>query len=250
MKALIYPAVALAFNIILFNSFPMAGGGASLGALLTIPIIGVISLLFTLTHYILARKRIKTKYFQSVGIIVTVLSSYFLFITDEGNTPIDIMGRVFKTARNYSKIELTDFYLNDIPSNAEKILAAKKKFKDQIPDTAYTINVFKPNDYKTIETFGIFYKNGKPIAVNEHVKIRQINGTAIMLTRIAGRDSLSFVLSPLAVKEGESRISGFPEENPKRKPEESLRQADINPVSKRTTLDQQYFAYKVFYWLL
>lgn len=26
MKALIYPAVALVFNIIIFNSFPMAGG--------------------------------------------------------------------------------------------------------------------------------------------------------------------------------------------------------------------------------
>jgi hypothetical protein len=250
MKALIYPAIALVLNFILFHNFPMAGGGASLGALLTIPVIGVISFLFTLTHYILARKKITTKYFQPIGIIITVLISYYLFITDEGNTPIDIMGRMFKTARNYNKIKLTDFYLDDIPSNAEKILAAKKKFKDQIPDTAYTINIFKHNDYKTIETFGIFYKNGKPIAVNENVKIRQINRTAIMLTRILGQDSLSFVLSPLAIKLGESRISGFLEENTKRKPEESLRQADINPVNKRTTLDQQYFAYKVFYWLL
>jgi len=157
---------------------------------------------------------------------------------------------MFKTARNYNKIKLTDFYLDDIPTNAEKILAAKKKFKDQIPDTAYTINVFKHNHYKTIETFGIFYKNGKPIPVNSDVKIRQINKTAIMLTRIAGQDSLSFVLSPLTIKEGESRISGFPEENPTRKPEESLRQADINPLNKATTLDQQFFAYKVFYWLL
>lgn len=250
MKAFIYPSVALVLNFILFQSFPMAGEGASLGALLTIPIIGVISLLFALIHYILARKKIKTKYFQPLGITVMVLISYFLFITDEGNTPIDIVGRMFKTARNYNNIKLTDFYLDDIPTNAEKILAAKKKFKDQIPDAAYTINVFKHNDYKTIETFGIFYQNGKPIAVNENVKIRQINRTAIMLTRIAGKDSLSFVLSPLAIKLGESRISGFPEENSKRKPEESLRQADINPVSKRTTLDRQFFAYKVFYWLL
>ncbi|MBT2560396.1 hypothetical protein J7E50_04050 [Pedobacter sp. ISL-68] len=250
MKALIYPAVALVFNIILFNSFPMAGGGVSIGALLTIPVIGLISLLLTLTHYLLRRKKNTTKYFQPIGITLTVLISYFLFITDEGNTPIDIMGRMFKTARNYNKIKLTDFYLDDIPSNAERILATKKKFKDQIPDTAYTINIFKHNDYKTIETFGIFYKNGKPIAINENVKIRQINRMAIMLTRIAGQDSLSFVLSPLTIKLGESRISGFPEENPKRKPEESLRQADINPVSKRITLDQQYFAYKVFYWLL
>lgn len=250
MKALIYPAVALVFNIIIFNSFPMAGGGVSIGALLTIPVIGLISLLLTLTHYLLRRKKITTKYFQPIGITLTVLISYFLFITDEGNTPIDIMGRMFKTARNYNKIKLTDFYLYHIPSNAEKILAAKKKFKDQIPDTAYTINVIRNTDYKTIETFGIFYKNGKPIAVNENVKIRQINRTAIMLTRIARQDSLSFVLSPLAIKLGESRISGFPEENPKRKPEESLREADIAPVSKKTTLDQQYFAYKVFYWLL
>lgn len=228
----------------------MAGGGVSIGALLTIPVIGLISLLLTLTHYILRRKKITRKYFQPIGITLTVLISYFLFITDKGNTPIDIIGRMIKTARNYNNIKLTDFYLYHIPSNAEKILAAKKKFKDHIPDTAYTINVFKPNDYKTIETFGIFYKNGKPIAVNENVKIRQINRTAIMLTRILGQDSLSFVLSPLAIKEGESRINGFSEENPKRKPEESLRQADINPVSKRTTLDRQFFAYKVFYWLL
>lgn len=250
MKALIYPAIALVLNFILFHNFPMDGGGASLGALLTIPIIGIISLLFALTHYILRRKKITTKYFQPIGITLTVLISYFLFIADDGNTPIDIMGRMFKTARNYNKIKLTDFYLDDIPSNAERILAAKKKFKDHLHDTAYTINVFKLNDYKTIETLGIFYKNGKPIAVNENVKIRQITRTAIMLTRILGQDSLSFVLSPLAIKLGESRISGFPEENPKRKPAELLRQADITPVSKRTTLDQQYFAYKIFYWLL
>lgn len=228
----------------------MAGGGSSLGALLTIPVIALISLLLTLTHYILRRKKITTKYFQHIGITLTVLISYFLFITDKGNTPIDIMGRMFKTARNYNNIKLTDFYLDGIPPNAAKILAAEKKFKDQIPDTAYTINIFKHNDYKTIETFGIFYKNGKPIAVNENVKIRQINRTAIMLTRIAGHDSLSFILSPLTIKEGQSTISSFSEENPKGKPEKSLRYADINLINKTTTLDQQFFAYKIFYWLL
>jgi hypothetical protein len=250
MKALIYPAVALVFNFILFYSFPMAGGGASLGTLLTIPVIGIISLLFTLSHYILHRKKITTKYFQPVGIAITVLISYFLFIADDGNTPIDIVGRMFKIARNYNKIELTDFYLDNIPLNAEKIVAAKKKFWDQIPDTAYTVNVIRNADYKTTETMGIFYKNGKPLPVDSNVKIRQINKTAIMLTRIAQHDTLSFVLSPLGIKEGESRISGFLEENPKRKPEESLRQADVNPINKRAALDQHYFAYKVFYWLL
>jgi hypothetical protein len=250
MKALIYPAIALALNFILFHSFPMAGGGASLGVLLTIPIIGIVSFLFTLTHYLLRRKRITTKYFQPIGIIITVLISYFLFIADYGNTPIDIVGRMFKTAKNFDKIELTDFYLDYIPANREKIIAAKKKFKDQIPDTAYTVNVLRNADYKTIETLGIFYKNGKPFPVNSDVKIRQINKTAIMLTRIAGHDSLSFVLSPLTIKEGESRVSSFLEENPKGKPEQSLRQADIAPINKTTTLDRQFFAYKVFYWML
>lgn len=250
MKALIYPAVALVFNIILFNSFPMAGEGASLGTLLTIPIIGVISFLFTFTHYILARKRIKTKYCQLIGITITVLISYFLFIAEEGNTPIDIVGRMFKTARNYNKIELADFYLDDVPVNKEKIIAAKKKFKDQLPDTAYTVNVLRNTDYKTMETIGIFYKNGIPIPVHDNVKIRQINKRAIMLTRIANHDTLNFVLSPLDIKEGQSKISGFQEENPKRKPVQSLRNADINLLHKATTLPQEFIAYKVFYWLL
>ncbi|RBQ04574.1 hypothetical protein [Pedobacter miscanthi] len=250
MKALVYPALAIIINFILFQSFPMAGGGASIGALLTIPLIAIISLVCSLIHYVLERKRIKTKYFQLFAIIATVLVSYFLFITDEDNTPIDIIGRMFKTARNYDKIMPVDFYLKDVSANHEKIIAAKKKFMNQLPDTAYVINVYRSIDFKTAESLGIYYKNGKPKAVNENVKIRQINRTAIMLTRIAGKDSLSFVLSPLAIKLGESRISGFPEENPKGKPENDLRLAGITPINKAITLDNEFFAYKVFYWLL
>lgn len=250
MKALIYPALAIIINFILFQSFPMAGGGASLGALLTIPLIAIISLVFSLIHFILARKKIKTKYFQLLAIISTVLVSYFLFISDEGNTPVDIVGRMFKTARNYDKIKLDDFYSEDVPANDEKIIAAKKKFKNQLQDTAYVINVYGSTDYKTIESLGLYYKNGKPFAVNENVKIREINNTAIMLSRILKGDTLRFVLSPLSIKSGQSRVSGFPEENHKGKPKSDLRLADITPINKTVTLDQQFFAYKVFYWLL
>lgn len=250
MKPLTYPAIALIVNLILFNGFPMAGGGVSLGALLTIPIIAIVSFLLTGIHYLLQRKKVKTKYFQIGGIVAMVFLSYSLFITDKGNTPIDIIGRMFKTAGNYKRIELSDYFLEQLPQNQEKILAAKKKFKTQLPDTAYTINVINPTDYSTTESIGIYYKNKVPIAVNKNVEIQRLNHNAIRLTRINNNDTLRFILSPLEIKIGESRISGFPEENRKGKDKKTLRSADIDPISKYTTLDREFLIYQFFYWLL
>jgi len=160
MKPLLYPVLALVVNCFLLNSFPMAGEGASLGVLLTIPIIAVISLLLTGIHYFLQRKHKKTKSFQICGVIITVSMSYFLFIADEDNKPLDVVARMFTTAHNYKKIELSDYFLPQIPINEEKIIAAKKKFKTRLPDTAYTINVINPTTYTTTESIGIYYQMG------------------------------------------------------------------------------------------
>lgn len=86
--------------------------------------------------------------------------SYFLFIADEDNKPLDVVARMFTTAHNYKKIELSDYFLPQIPINEEKIIAAKKKFKTRLPDTAYTINVINPTTYTTTESIGIYYQMG------------------------------------------------------------------------------------------
>jgi len=250
MKPFIYPAIAILTNFILFKGFPMAGGGASLGTLLTIPLIAIVSLLLTGIHYLIQRKKVKTKYFQMGGIAAILLVSYALFITDEGNTPMDIIGRMFKTGSNYKKIEFSDYFLEHSPPHFEKILAAKKKFKTQLPDTAYTISVTNPISYTTSESIGIYYRNGIPLSIDEHVKIQQLNNNAIRLTRIDKQDSLTFILTPLETEINSSVVSFFPEEHVKGDDEKNLRLADISLINKNNTLDRQYFAYGIFYWLL
>lgn len=250
MKPLLYPVLALVVNCFLLISFPMAGGGASLGVLLTIPIITVISLLLTGIHYFLQRKNKKTKYFQICGVAITVLLSYFLFIADEDNKPFDVVARMFTTAYNYKKIELSDYFLPHIPINEEKIIAAKKKFKTRLPDTAYTVSVINPINYMTTESIGIYYQNGIPLSTNKNVKVQQLHNDAIRLNRINKQDSLIFILAPLDTKTGSSNLSGFPEENFKGEDEKTLRVADISPIHQHSTFDRKYFAYRIFYWLL
>ncbi len=246
MKPLLYPVLAFILNYFLLSSFPMAGGGTSLGVLLTIPIIATISLLLTRIHYFLLRKHKKIKHFQICGVVITVFSSYFLFIADEDNKPFDVVARMFTTAYNYKKIELSDYFLPQIPINEEKIIAAKKKFKTRLPDTAYTISVINPTTYTTTESIGIYYQNGIPLSTNKNVKVQQLNNNAIRLIRINKQDSLTFILTPLDTKTNSSRISGFPEENFKGKDEKKLRLADISPINKHSTLEKEYLAYRIF----
>ena len=250
MKPLLYPLVALILNYFLLSSFPMAGGGASLGAILTIPIIAAASLSLAGIHYLLQRKKKKTKYFQICGVVTITFLSYFLFIADPGNKPLDVIARMVKTALDYKKIKLSDYFLKQIPINEERIIAAKKKFKTQLPDTAYTINVINPTSYTTTESIGIYYQNGIPLSTDEHVKIQQLNNNAIRLIRINKQDSLTFILTPLDTKINSSRISGFPEENFKGKDEKKLRLADISPINKHSILEKEYLAYRIFCWLL
>ncbi|QPH41459.1 hypothetical protein [Pedobacter endophyticus] len=249
MKCLVYPAVAIAINFVLLQSFPMAGGGASLGVLLTIPIIGVFAVILAVIHYFLSRKNKRIRNFQIAGIAGTVLISYFLFIGDAGNMPLNIIGRMLNTANHYSEIKLGDYFLERIPQNQEKIIAAKKKFKSKLPDTAYVIRIYNQADYLTDETIGIYYKNGKPKAIDQNVEIRPLN-KGFELIRIKKNDSLSFILDPLYSKIGESQINGFTEQNLNEKSKKKLMLADIDPIYRNNTLEHSYFAYRMYYWLL
>jgi hypothetical protein len=228
----------------------MAGGGASLGILLTIPVIALASLALSGIHYILSRKKIKTKYFQIIGITLIILLSNFLFIADVDATPIKIVNRMGQIALNFEKIKLDDLYLEDTPINREIILAAQKKFKNQAPDTAFLVRIYEHPDYNTIDCFGIYYKNGLPKSNRANVLIKQLTKNNLMITKVIQNDSTTFILNPLEIKTNESRIYGFPEQSTSAKSNNiELKLADIDPIQK-CIIQREFLAYRIFYWLL
>lgn len=250
MKPLLYPLIAFIINLILLSSFPMAGGGASLGILITIPLIAIVSLTLSGIHYILSKKKIKTRYFQVFGIVLIILLSNFLFIADANATPMSIIKRMGKIAFNYKQIKLDDLYLEETPLNRETILAAQKKFKNQAPDTAFFVRIYKNTDYNTIDSFGIYYNNGLPKSNKSNVLIKQLSKNNLMITKVIQNDSTTFILNPLEIKTNQSRISGFQEISSSATSNNiKIKFADIDPI-KKCTIQREFLAYRIFYWLL
>lgn len=251
MRPWTYPIIALIFNIILFESFPLGGGGISLGVYFTIPIIAIASLLLTAIHYRLINSKPIQVYFQTLCSVAIIFLSYFLFITEPDNKPFDIVKRMALTADNYGQIEINDFFLEPRYYNFEKIVASKKKYSQQIPDTTFRVNVYKLYEYgHFIENYGIIFNKGRPTSTNEKVIIRGLKNNTFKFIEQYDKDSLTFTASSKHISSVKGRIDSFTTYGTGYMKEPDLRTAQTSLIRKDDTPDNEYFAYRVFYWLL
>jgi len=248
MKHWKYPLIAIIFNYILFHSFHWGEYGGAIVVFITIPIVILTSLLFTFIHYILDKKEVNSKYFQIFASLCIVILSYFIFPTE--NSAISVIGKMRETAKNYGKITINDYFLEGRYNDYEKIVAAKKKFYNEIPDTAFRVNVYRLYEYGDfIENYGIIFHEGKPTSTNKKVIIEELSNGSFKFIEHFGEDSITFIANPKNISSVEGRLDSFMEKGTGFK-DPNIKTAVSGMVLKSSSPDTEYFAYKVFYWLL
>lgn len=244
-----YPIIALGVNFILFQSFHHGEYGVRIVVFLTFPIIFLVSFAFTIIHSILQRKSIETKFFQVGATCFVILLSYFLFPTE--NTPISVIKKMRKTAHNYNSITINDYFLESRFENYERIVAAKKKFENILPDTSFGVNVYRLYEYGNfVENYGIMFHKGKPSSTNDKVVIEKLDNNNYKFTENFSENSLTFNASRSQISTVKGRLDSFTVFGTGFRKEPNIKTAETNMILKSATPDKEFFAYKIFYWLL
>lgn len=251
MKPWTYPIAALLTNFILFNSFPLAGGGASLVVVLTVPFIFVVSFILTFIHYRASKRNKSVKLFLPFGTLTVIFLSYFLFPFDTNNDAFNIIKRMRTTANDYGTITINDYFLEDRYWNYEKIVAAKKKFRKELSDTSYSVNVTNHYDY-TIQykTYGIFFRDGVPTTTNKELNIERVKSDSFQFTEYLLGDTISYSGNAKLINEPRIRTDSFSEYGTGHYKDTTLKEVAIEKRFKRKTPDNNFLVYKIFYWFL
>ena len=249
MRIWTYPIIAFIFNFILFNSFHWGEYGGALAVIITVPAITVISLILTIIHYRLDKKKRKTKYFQTVAIVVVIIISYFLFPTQD--SPISIVKKMATTARHYNEISISDYFLDNRYENYEKIVASKKKFKTELADTAFSVNISNNYDYKKLyKTYGINFINNIPKSTDNKQIIENVSKDTFRVTEYFMGDTIVFVGNKQAMNLLKRRTDSFTELGIGHFKDTTLKEVAVKQMVKKQTPDEEFWAYKIFYWIL
>lgn len=244
-----YPIIALGVNYILFQSFHHGEYGGGIVVFLTFPIIFLVSFAFTIIHSILQRKNIGTKFFQVGATCCVILLSYFLFPTK--NTPISVLKKMSKTTNYYKSITINDYFLENRFENYERIVAAKKKFENILPDTSFGVNVYRLYEYGNfLENYGIMFHRGTPSSTNDKVVIEKLDDGNYQFTEHFSENSLTFKASRSQISTVKGRLDSFTVFGTGFRKEPNIKTAETNMILKSETPDKQFLAYKIFYWLL
>jgi hypothetical protein len=248
MKIWLYIIVGFIFNFILFKLFPLAGGGVSIGLLLTIPLIALLCITFTIVHYFLRRKRTFIRYFQLFGLFSILTLSYSLFISEPKNSPLDIIIKMISIKRNYDKITINDYFGDDRYWNFEKIVAAKKKF--DISDTSYSVIVKNHYMDKTYSIYGIFFIDDKPASTNDKLRIDSVSIDYYKFIDIVEKDTFTFYGNESNIDPPKLKIDDFTNYGTGYLQDLNMKDVSIEKRIKDHNPDNYYFVYKIFYWIL
>jgi hypothetical protein len=249
MRHWIYPIIAFLFNYILFNSFHWGEYGGALVAIVTVLIIAIVSLFLTFLHYWLRKRRRNVKWLRIAGVVSVVFVSYYLFPTH--NSPVSIIKKMAVVAENYQDITISDYFLDNRYENYERIVAAKKKFKTELADTAFSVNIANFYDYKRLyKTYGIGFFNGHPIATNDSLKIETVSDSLFKFTDYLKDDTISFTGNSRLMNVTKERTDSFIEFGTGHFKDTTIKEVEIEQVLKLETPDETLWSYKIFYWLL
>lgn len=249
MRPWIYPAIALIFNYILYHSFHWGENGGALIVIIIYPILAIAAIALTVIHYVLKAKKIETKYFFWCGILAILSLSYITFPSE--NTPISVIRKMNKVAKNYRNININHYFSDYRYENYEEIVAAKKKFAHLLPDTSFAVNVYPLHKYgQYIENYGVYFLNGKPYSTNQNLVIEKTDNLNFRFKERYGKDSLVFTANPKEISNVTGRLDSFINYGTGFKKDLSLRAAETQTLIKNQTPDERLFACKIFFWLL
>jgi hypothetical protein len=169
------------FHIALIYTFPPSGGGVALFFTLTIPFIFILSLFLSLVYYFKISESSNRLFrnFLFYGSVILLISLGYIFFPcnnsgkieiPERPCPCEYLGKMNEIISNKNEIKYEDIFKDDYYSTLIKT-SALKKYKNNLPETYYTIS-FSNREQEYV----IYFKKGKVFSNNKKLKIlRQKN---------------------------------------------------------------------------
>jgi len=244
-------------TLLLMSLFPVDGGGVSLIFVLSVPILIALSIILALIYKWRAKKT-ETRWkrnvlFTSSTLLVLFLTFYFFPCSESDSPcPCKIVAESVKVANNFEDITYNDLFLKKKKSNYPLIIAAQKKFKSQIPNDIYYISYFPSETYLAEKEYAIYNSNGLLKSNNSNLSIQPIKNNLIQYTEIFKGDTISFKGTTEGFVKMENEFQNYNDNGygyidwnksfPKH--ELSIRKEVENDIT------ENYYFYKLFYWLL
>ncbi len=177
------------------NSFPVDSGGVSLIFVLTIPILIGLSLILAIV-YNWVSKRVKTKSMQNsmfYGSVAIILFLSFLFFPcSDTPCPCRYVFNSIQVAMNYQEIKYDDLFIEKTKTNYPIIVAAQKKFRDNLPEKIYYVNYNSITDYSSLKYFVIYIINDSIKSNNENLKMNMLKNGIVEFEEIFQNDTMQF----------------------------------------------------------
>lgn len=241
-------------TIIFMKSFPVDGGGVSLIFVLTVPFLILLSSASAIIFIWKSKKQASNKFkniFLSISISVVTFLAFVLFPCSERDSPCPCQTVVtaIKVSNKYEEIQFSDLFIEMKKSNYPKIVAAQKKFKNELPEKFFHVTYSEQSKFKSLKEFVIYFKNNKPKSTNPNLTITEENSGRITFFEIFKNDTI--ILKSTA--EGFKKASDFYINSPRNKYgyyETNSTSHKIYLTEGNNEIKKHYWFYKLYFWTL
>lgn len=236
------------------NTFPVDGGGVSLIFVLTVPILIALSLILAIIYIWKTKKQASNRFkniFFSISLIVITLLTFLFFPCSESDSPCPCQTIVnsIKVSKEYNQIQYNDLFLESKKTNYPKIVAAQKKFKNELPEKFYYVTYSDQTDYNSLKEFVIYFKNNNPKTGNADIEINKENNELFTFYEIFRNDTIIFT----SASNGFDKVSDFYKNSPKNNYgyyETNTTNYKIYITEGNNEIREHYWFYKLYFWIL
>jgi len=253
IKALIIFLSGL-LTILLMNSFPVDGGGVSLIFVLSVPFLILVSLGLAIIYYWKTKKQASNKFkniFFSISLLVVTFLTFLFFPCSENDSPCPCQTIInsVKVSKKYDEIKYDDLFIETKKTDYPTIVAAQKKFKNELPDKFFHVTYSDQIDFNKLKEFVIYFKNNEPKTNNPDIKINKETNGLFTFYEIFRNDTIKLKSSA----DGFDKVSDFYRNSPKNNYgyyETNSPNYKIYVTEGNNEIIEYYWFYKLYYWIL
>ena len=241
-------------TILLMNSFPVDGGGVSLIFVLTVPILIALSLGLAIFYSRKSKKQASNKFkniFFSTSLLLVIALTFLFFPCSDNDSPCPCQTIVnsIKVAMEYKQVQFNDLFIESKKADYPKIVAAQKKFRNELPEKFFYVTYSDQNDFNSLKEYVVYFKNNNPNAVNPNIKINKENNGLFTFYEIYRNDTIIFK----SASNSFDKVSDFYINSPKNNYgyyETNTTNYKIYITEGNNQIREHYWFYNLYYWLL
>lgn len=190
MKYIIISLLNLAFFWLLFEAFPYDNEAALLTLILPIFVLAGSLLVPWLLYRFVPNRALA----HTLSIVLTLFITYYFFPSATNNSPVDIVQRMVQVKKNYQAVHYNDMLQPYEPANYEKIVAARRKFvQEVVPDKYYGV-IYKDKKSFPVKEFVLYFRNDTLYTTNNALSIARYNDQYICEERV-NEDTVQFMIA-------------------------------------------------------